>query len=382
MFQTQDLPIVPLPDKVDSAKKGWDAIKGLSFDDAITSIANGIVQFSFKLLIAALVFYLGKFIIRKLYEVVRRIMVANDVDASLTTFILSLIRIVLYFILIVSIVGILGIETSSFLALFASAGVAIGMALSGTLQNFAGGVLILLLKPYKVGDYIEAQGYAGTVKEIQIFHTVINTLDNKTIIIPNGGLSTGSINNYSRELYRRVDWSIGLCYGCDFQKAKEAFMQILLSEKKIVKTTLKADWEERKKEMQAQVPAPDEDEDDCPPGDEDCEEKRNSWWYRLWHKRKERKEAIKQKIKAKTTLNISTTNLDVSKPPFVSISDLADSSVVFTIKAWTHNEDYWTVYFTMYERFYTELPQYGFEFPFPQMDVHIQDVPAAMIGKN
>ena len=182
MFQTQDIPIVDLPDKTDSAHSGWDALKGLSFDDAITQIANGLVSFGFKLLIAALVFYVGKFIIRKLFEVVRKIMVANDVDASLMTFVLSLVKIVLYFILIVTIVGILGIETSSFLALFASAGVAIGMALSGTLQNFAGGVLILLLKPYRVGDFIETQGFTGTVKEIQIFHTIINTTDNKTII--------------------------------------------------------------------------------------------------------------------------------------------------------------------------------------------------------
>ena len=94
------------------------------------------------------------------------------------------------------------------------------MALSGTLQNFAGGVLILLLKPYKVGDFIEAQGFTGSVKEIQIFHTVINTPDNKSIIIPNGGLSTGSINNYSKEEYRRVDWKVGLSYGDDFEKAK------------------------------------------------------------------------------------------------------------------------------------------------------------------
>ena len=119
---------------------------------------------------------------------------------------------VLYFILIITIIGILGIETSSFIAIFASAGVAIGMALSGTLQNFAGGVLILLLKPYKVGDFIEVQGYSGKVKSIQLFNTVINTVDNKAIIVPNGALSTSSINNYSLEQYRCVVWSVGLSY--------------------------------------------------------------------------------------------------------------------------------------------------------------------------
>ena len=372
MIQTQDIPIVDLPDKTDSVHTGWDALKGLSFDDAITTIANGLVQFAFKLLIAALVFYVGKFLIKKLFDVVRKIMVANEVDASLMTFVLSLVRIVLYFILIVTIVGILGIETSSFLALFASAGVAIGMALSGTLQNFAGGVLILLLKPYKVGDYIEAQGFAGTVKEIQIFHTVINTVDNKTIIIPNGGLSTGSINNYSFEEYRRVDWKIGLSYGCNCDQAKELFMQILLSDDRIVKNTLQEDMDKRKAQLAA-LEAKEEKENDCPPDDPDCEE-HYSWWYRLWHKNSRKKEELKRKLQKKTTIKLPS-NLNVSCPPFVAITELADSSVNFVVRAWTHKENYWGVYFTMTERFYKEFPENGMDFPFPQMDVHLADVP-------
>lgn len=378
MLQPQDIPIIDLPDKAERGKNAFDAIKGLSFDDAISVIANGIVQFTFKLLIAAFVFYLGKYLIKKTYELVNRIMIGNEVDASLTTFILSLVKIVLYFILIVIIIGILGIETSSFLALFASAGVAIGMALSGTLQNFAGGVLILLLKPYRVGDYIEAQGYTGTVKEIQIFHTVINTMDNKTIIIPNGGLSTGSINNYSLENYRRVDWKIGLCYGCDFDKAKETFKNILLSDNRVVIDTLKADMEKRK----AMMPDIQQDEeDDCPPGDEECEKGKRSLWYRLFHKNNKKKEEIKAKIKKKTTIVNDTSSLNVSKPPFVSISELADSSVIFSIRAWTHNSNYWDLFFEMNERFYKELPENGFQFPFPQMDIHIADVPKNMIMK-
>ena len=377
MFQTQDIPIVDLPDKTDKGKTAWEALKGLSFDDAITSIANGIVQFSFKLLIAALVFYFGKFLIRKLFEVTRRIMMANEVDASLMTFVLSLIRIVLYFILIVTIVGILGIETSSFLALFASAGVAIGMALSGTLQNFAGGVLILLLKPYKVGDYIEAQGFAGSVKEIQIFHTVINTPDNKTIIIPNGGLSTGSINNYSFESYRRVDWTIGLCYGCDYAKAKEVFLKILLSDDRVVVDTLKADMDKRMQKIEAEET---KEEDDCPPEDPDCHEPPKTLWQRILRYKRNKKEVLKEEIKKKTTLP-STTNLDISRPPFVAITQLADSSVNFIIRAWTHQSNFWDLYFEMNERFYKELPENGFEFPFPQLDVHIADVPNSLMLK-
>ena len=160
-------------------------LKSMSLEDLLNRLAESTVNFAINLAIAIVVFYVGRFIIRKIYRVVAAIFVRRGIDRSLSTFVLSLINMVLYFILIVTVIGILGIETTSFLALFASAGVAVGMALSGTLQNFAGGVLILLLKPYKIGDYIEAQGYAGTVKEIQIFFTVITTYDNKSISIPN-----------------------------------------------------------------------------------------------------------------------------------------------------------------------------------------------------
>ena len=154
-------------------------LKSMSLEDLLNRLAESSVNFAINLAIAIVVFYAGRFIIKKIYRVVAAIFVRRGIDRSLSTFVLSLINMVLYFILIVTVIGILGIETTSFLALFASAGVAVGMALSGTLQNFAGGVLILLLKPYKIGDYIEAQGYAGTVKEIQIFFTVITTYDNK-----------------------------------------------------------------------------------------------------------------------------------------------------------------------------------------------------------
>ena len=170
--------------------------RSVSFDDLINKLASTVVEFAIHLAVAIFVFYVGKLIIRKLYGLTANILYRRNVDRSLSTFVLSLVKMVLYFILVVTVIGILGINTTSFVAIFASAGVAIGMALSGTLQNFAGGVLILLLKPYKVGDYIEAQGYAGVVREVQIFSTIISTPDNKSIIIPNGPLSTGSINNW------------------------------------------------------------------------------------------------------------------------------------------------------------------------------------------
>lgn len=154
-------------------------LKHVNWSVLIDNIANQFINFALRLIVALIVLYLGKFIINKLNGIVRGIMLKRSVDPSLSTFLLSLMKITLMFVLIVSVIGILGIETSSFIAIFASAGVAIGMALSGTLQNFAGGVLLLLIKPYKVGDYIEFDKYKGTVREIQIFHTIITTYNNE-----------------------------------------------------------------------------------------------------------------------------------------------------------------------------------------------------------
>ncbi|WP_289699581.1 mechanosensitive ion channel family protein [Duncaniella muris] len=234
MFQ---LDIIPT-DTIPTVAQESSAIKNISFDQLIDTLISDMVHFAISLTIAILVFYAGKYIIRKLYNFVYGILHRRQVEASLSTFVLSLVRIVLYFILIVTVIGILGIETSSFLALFASAGVAIGMALSGTLQNFAGGVLILLLKPFKVGDYIEAQGFAGTVTRIEIFNTIICTPDNKSIIIPNGGLSTGSINNYSIQPYRRVDWTVGISYGESVDRARTLLLDLLRKDPRIL-------WEEK-----------------------------------------------------------------------------------------------------------------------------------------
>ena len=178
------------------------------------------------LLVAIIVYIVGAWLIKWARKLVIKMLEKSKVDKSLYSFLASIVNVVLWFTLIIIIISILGIETSSFIALFASAGVAIGMALSGTLQNFAGGVMILLFKPFKVGDYIEAQGYAGTVKDIQIFNTIIRTNDAQTIIIPNGGLSTGSLKNYSTEPYRRVDLDFQFAYGSDLNEVKKAIQEI------------------------------------------------------------------------------------------------------------------------------------------------------------
>lgn len=207
----------------------------VSLDVFLSRLIDLSVSLGSKLLTACIVFFVGRWIIRKLNRLVVNIMKKRQVEASLFSFVKSLVGITLNFLLVIVLIGTLGIETSSFIALFASAGVAIGMALSGTLQNFAGGVMILLFKPFKVGDFIEAQGQSGTVKEIQIFNTIINTPDNKIIIIPNGGLSTGIMKNYSKEPVRRVDWEFGIAYGDSYDKAKSVIERLLTEDRRILK---------------------------------------------------------------------------------------------------------------------------------------------------
>lgn len=361
LLQT-DIPVVPIPETIQDTTSWFSELKGLGFDEAITKIANGLVSFGFKLLIAIFVFYLGRFIIRKLYKGTLNVMTKRRMDPSLTTFVLSLIKMVLYFILIITIIGILGIETSSFLALFASAGVAIGMALSGTLQNFAGGVLILLLKPYKVGDYIETQGYSGTVKSIQLFSTVINTVDNKAIIIPNGGLSTGTINNYSLESYRRVDWNIGLSYDTDYAKAKETILAMLFEDDRIVKEYIEDD-----KDYVDNVDSYDD-------GNAESEEEENhNVFSKVKRKVKHRKTAIHQSLTEDIVMNAAIPQ-KLNRAPFVGLSEMGDSSITITVRAWTHSSNYWPLFFHFNERFYKELPEKGFSFPFPQLDVHLNSM--------
>lgn len=372
-FQSETIPVEQISKEVENASGVFNALKGLSFDDAIEKIANGIVSLGFKLLIAILVFYVGKYIIKRLYRWTQSLMIRRDVDASLTTFVLSLIKITLYFILIVTVIGIMGIETSSFIALFASAGVAIGMALSGTLQNFAGGVLILLLKPYKVGDFIEAQGYTGSVKAINIFNTVINTPDNKSIIIPNGGLSTSSVNNYSLEGYRRVDWTVGLAYGTDYDKAADAIMSMLLEDPRIVKEYMEDDVKERLIELESNEKADAEKDNQSeslnqPPSNG----KKLNWWQRMRNRSKRHHEEVAQQIRDRLRLRAGQP-VKTDCKPFVGLNELADSSINLVVRAWTPSRYYWPLFFEMNRRFYVELPQKGFEFPFPQMDVHIDN---------
>lgn len=179
------------------------------------------------ILLAIVVYIVGRFIIKLINRLMLRTFAQRKVELSVQTFLKSFINILLTIILIVSVISVLGINTTSIAALLASAGVAVGMALSGNLQNLAGGLIVLVFKPYKVGDYIEAQGTQGTVREIQIFHTIVTRPDSTLAYVPNGAMSSGLITNYSRNELRRLDFVVGVDYGVDVSRVEEITRRIV-----------------------------------------------------------------------------------------------------------------------------------------------------------
>ena len=208
--------------------------------DKLSLLMDKLVDFSIhageKIVVAIIVFIVGKLVIKLINKLLRRILSRKEVDEGVKTFLYSLTNILLTILLVVSVIGALGVNTASFAALLASAGVAIGMALSGNLQNFAGGLIILIFKPYKVGDFIEVQNVSGTVNAIQILNTVIITTDNKVIYVPNGSLSSGTIINYSRMELRRVDFVFGVDYGTDFSYVKTVVEELISEDDRILDT--------------------------------------------------------------------------------------------------------------------------------------------------
>ncbi|WP_346880722.1 mechanosensitive ion channel domain-containing protein [uncultured Algibacter sp.] len=193
------------------------------------------MEYGEKILIAIVIWLIGSFIIKKLIKTTKTIMSKRSYDESLQKFLLNLLGWALKIMLIIVILGTVGVETTSFAAILAAAGLAIGLALQGSLGNFAGGVLLMIFKPIKIGDLIEAQGELGVVKEIEIFTTKLTGLSNREIIIPNGSLSNGNIINYSAEGTRRVDLTFGVGYDSDIKKTKEVLMSVLTSHPKVLK---------------------------------------------------------------------------------------------------------------------------------------------------
>lgn len=218
--------------QVDTAAAAGEAVAAnQSWGEYLTSLA---LEYAPKLAGAIVVWIIGAMVIKMIGKGVEKMMAKRDVDASLRPFLVGMTKTLLKVMLVITILGMLGIEMTSFIAILGAAGLAIGMALSGTLQNFAGGVMILIFKPFKVGDVIEAQGHTGSVREIQIFNTILMTPDNQKIIIPNGGLANGSMKNITTEATRRVDWTIGIGYGDNADKAKEVLMAMMKEDDRIM----------------------------------------------------------------------------------------------------------------------------------------------------
>ncbi len=247
---------------------------------------------------ALLTLIIGWIIIGYFVRFMRNIMKKRNVDASLVPFLSSLVNVLLKTMLLISVATMIGFQTTSFVAVLGAAGLAVGLALQGSLSNFAGGVLILLFRPFKVGDVIEAQGVIAAVHGIQIFNTVLKTYDNKTIILPNGPLSNDKIINYSTEETRLVEWVFGIGYSDDIDKARKVIREVVFSDERIL--------------------------------DRDA--------------------------------------------PFINVAELADSSVNFKVRARVQTDDYWSVYFDMTEGVKKAFDKEGISIPFPQRDVHLQQV--------
>src|SRR3970040_3148782 len=197
---------------------------------------KALIDYSPKLISAFLILFAGLYIIRLTNRFIRKIMIKRDLDPTLTKFLADILLWALRILLFVSFISKLGIETSSFVAILGAMGLAVGLSLQGSLSNFAGGMLIIMFKPFKVGHTIEAQGVIGTVSEIQIFVTKLITANNQTIFVPNGSLSNGVITNYSMQGFRKADLTISISYDTDIKKAKDIITEVLKNNPKVLKT--------------------------------------------------------------------------------------------------------------------------------------------------
>jgi small conductance mechanosensitive channel len=209
----------------------------LDYQHLLTQLAQEAGWILLKILLAFAIYCIGRLVMRWVLRIMDKAFEHHKVETSLSNFLRSFIKAVMMVMLLLAIIQTLGVNTSAFLALFASAGLAIGMALSGTLQNFAGGMVLLILRPYKVGDYIEAQGQAGTVESIGLFSTCIKTPDHQTIYVPNNSIATSIIDNYSQSETRRVDWTLSISYGDDVDVARREILALLKADKRVLTTT-------------------------------------------------------------------------------------------------------------------------------------------------
>ena len=233
-----------LPDSVQKAR--WaDTIQKLAtvdWHDLMKDFISDSIWIGLKILVALAIYFVGRAVIRWVLRIMERSFERRRVDASLRTFLHNLVSVVAYLLLLLAVVQTLGVNATSIIAIFSAATLAIGMALSGTMQNFAGGVMILLLRPYRVGDFISAQGQSGTVEEIMLFTTKITTGDRQTIYIPNSAISTSIIDNYSRSELRRVDITVSISYGDDVDNARRAILELLTADARIMQDPAPVVW--------------------------------------------------------------------------------------------------------------------------------------------
>lgn len=290
---------IMVPDSIQKAQfaEKIEKLVHMDYSQFFSNLAGEAVWVGIKIAGALLIWMIGRWLIRRIIRLTEAAFDRRNVEPSLRSFLGNMIRVVLSVLVILTVVQMLGVNMTSIVAMFASATLAIGMALSGTFQNFAGGVLILLFKPYRVGDFISAQGQSGTVREIKLFSTQILTGDNQTIYIPNSSISTSIIDNYSEAPRRRVDITVSISYGDDVDVARAAILELCKSDSRIL----------------------------------------------------------------------------ADPAPVVYVAALADSSVNLSLRVWVENGDYWSVFFDMNERIYKSLPAHGINFPFPHLDVKIDN---------
>ena len=233
-----------VPDSVQKAHfaEAVEKIANIDYHALLQSLLSESVWILIKILIALAIYFIGRWVVRRILKLVDVAMQHRNVDISLRSFTRNTISTVFTLLLVLIVVSTLGVNVTSLIAVASAATLAIGMALSGTAQNFAGGVMILLMKPYRVGDYISAQGQSGTVRDIKLFSTVITTADNQTIYIPNNSIATAIIDNYSTADLRRVDWTVGISYGDDVDVARKAVLAMLAADSRILKDPAPVVW--------------------------------------------------------------------------------------------------------------------------------------------
>ena len=280
-----------------------------------------LITFGLKVLAALAIFIVGILLLKWIRTLLNRRFTRRKTEPTIASFIISFINISVITLLVVLSVSTLGVDTTSLAALLAAGGLAIGMALSGTVQNFAGGLMLLAFKPFKAGDLIEAMGTTGKVVEVNITATKVLTPDNRVVILPNGALSNGVINNFNGRPLRRVEWSVSVSYGVDAAACKAAILAILNSDARVLQAD--TDMEQLYKDLNISA-------------------------YQL------------------STVNY---RMDAIPAPFVALKSLNENDITFVVRAWVRGADYWDVFFGMQERFYTELPPQGFTFAYPHVDV-------------